>query len=148
MKQAHSRAWLEVLHLKLHWILLFCAPLAAQAPPDRVTIDEAAKEALDKNLGLLAEKYNISIAEARIVTARLRPNPVLSLGADYLDVLGTGFDSVNQAGPSEVNARTDFVLERGGKRERRVEVAENARSVAQLQLLNTTRTLLLDVQSA
>ena len=130
-------------------ILIFCAPLmAAQALPDRVTIDQVVKEALEKNLGLLAERYNISIADARIVTARLRPNPVLTLDTDYLDILGTGFSTKNQAGPGEVSARTDFVLERGGKRERRVEVADNARAVAQLQLLNTTRTLLMDVQSA
>ena len=130
-------------------ILIFCAPLmAAQALPDRVTIDQAVKEALEKNLGLLAERYNISIADARIVTARLRPNPVLTLDTDYLDILGTGFSTKNQAGPGEVSARTDFVLERGGKRERRIEVADNARAVAQLQLLNTTRTLLMDVQSA
>jgi len=122
--------------------------MAAQALPDRVTIDQAVKEALEKNLGLLAERYNISIADARIVTARLRPNPVLTLDTDYLDILGTGFSTKNQAGPGEVSARTDFVLERGGKRERRIEVADNARAVAQLQLLNTTRTLLMDVQSA
>ena len=122
--------------------------MAAQALPDRVTIDQVVKEALEKNLGLLAERYNISIADARIVTARLRPNPVLTLDTDYLDILGTGFSTKNQAGPGEVSARTDFVLERGGKRERRVEVADNARAVAQLQLLNTTRTLLMDVQSA
>ena len=40
------------------------------------------------------------------------------------------------------------MLERGGKRERRVDTATLAKSVAELQLLNTTRTLVLDVQSA
>jgi outer membrane protein, heavy metal efflux system len=129
--------------------------LAAQpaAPPggglsDRVTISEAIREALDRNLGLLAERYSVSIAEARIITARLRPNPVLTLGVDYIDMLGTGFNVRNAAGPTEANARTDFVLERGGKRERRIEVAENAREVAQLQLLNSTRTLVMDIESA
>ena len=134
--------------MRLLCTLILCAPLAAQAPPDRVTIDQAVKEAVEKNLGLLAERYNVSIAEARIITARLRPNPVLTVDADYLDVLGTGFTSGANEGPGEFAVRTDFIFERGGKRERRVEVAENARSVAQLQLLNSTRTLLLDVQSA
>ncbi len=141
--------------MRLLCILILCAHLAAgqqatpsQPPPDRVTIDQAVKEAVENNLGLLAERYNVSIAEARIITARLRPNPVLTVDGDYLDVLGTGFDKENQAGPSEFSMRTDFILERGGKRERRIEVAENARAVAQLQLLNTTRTLLMDVQSA
>jgi len=132
-------------------VFVVCGRLiAAQTgtPPDQVTIDQAVKEAVDKNLGLLAERYNVSIAEARIITARLRPNPVLTADFDYLDILGTGFSKENAAGPSEGSVRTDFILERGGKRERRIEVAENGRLVAQLQLLNSTRTLLLDVQSA
>lgn len=120
----------------------------AGGAPEEVTIDQAIHQALDKNLGLLAERFNVSIAEARILTARLRPNPVFSFGADYQDVLGTGFNPINGAGPAEVNVRTDFVLERGGKREHRIELAQNARSVAQLQLLNSTRALILDVQSA
>jgi cobalt-zinc-cadmium efflux system outer membrane protein len=45
-------------------------------------------------------------------------------------------------------AHIDFVFERGGKREQRLAVAENAREVTQLQLLNTIRTLILDVQNA
>jgi len=73
---------------------------------------------------------------------------VVTAGLDYLDVLGTGFNSFNSAGPSEYNLRTDFILERGGKRERRIEVAQAAREVTQLQLLNTTRTIVLDVQNA
>jgi len=143
------------MFLRSFCILIFCAPLVAGQPaapalPDRVTIDQAVKEAVEKNLGLLAEKYNLSIADARIITARLRPNPVFSAGLDYQDILGTGFrnDPNNNAGPPEYNFRTDFVLERGRKREQRIEVADNARSVAQLQFLNSTRTLLMDVQSA
>src|SRR5439155_12585242 len=107
----------------------------------------AVQEAVDHNLNLLAERYNLSVSEARIVTARLRPNPVVSAGLDYIDILRT-FTPANAGGPTEWNFRTDFVLERGGKRERRIEVAETAREVAKLQLLNTTRTLVLDIQNA
>ena len=134
-------------------LLCFVGALAAQNPgghltPEQVTLEQVTREALDRNLGLLAERYNVSIAEARMITARLRPNPVLSVGADYLDALGTGFNLVNAAGPGEVNFRTDFLLERGGKRQGRMEVAEGARAVAQLNLLNSTRLLLLDVEGA
>ena len=119
----------------------------ASAPPDQVTIQQAVQEAVEHNLNLLAERYNISIADARIITAKLRPNPVLSAGLDYVDFLNH-FNADNAGGPTEYNFRTDFLLERGGKRARRIEVAQSAREVAQLQLLNTTRTLVLDVQSA
>ena len=128
---------------------LFEVVLSAQSTlPVPVNLGQAVQEALEKNLGLLAEKYNLSIAEARIVTARLRPNPVFSFGADYQDWLGAGFTPTKGVGPAEVNFRTDFLLERGGKRKSRIEVAEGARGVAELQLLNSTRTLLLDVENA
>jgi cobalt-zinc-cadmium efflux system outer membrane protein len=117
-------------------------------PPGQITVEQAVQEAVEKNLGLLAERYNLTIAEARIVTARLRPNPVFSFGADYQDWLGAGFSPNNSLGPAEVNFRTDFVLERGGKRQKRIELAKDARVVAQLQLLDSTRTLMLDVQNA
>lgn len=116
--------------------------------PTQVTIEQAVQEALENNLNLLAERANLPIADARIVTARLRPNPVLSLAGDHLDLLGTGYNERNGAGPPEASARVDFVFERGGKRESRIVVAEQERAVARLQLLNTVRTLMLDVQNA
>jgi cobalt-zinc-cadmium efflux system outer membrane protein len=133
--------------LKAISLFLFISCLARAQSPDRVTIDAAVREAIDHNLNLLAEQYNLSVADARIVTARLRPNPVVSYGLDYIDLLGT-FKNDSNGGPTETNIRTDFVLERGGKREARIEVAEGVREVAKLQLLNTTRSLVLDVQNA
>lgn len=125
--------------------LCFTTRLEAQsASPDQLTIAQAVQEAIEKNLGLLAERYNLSIADARIITARLRPNPVLSLSSGLPD--HTIFRSGTS--PFAEVAHIDFVFERGGKREQRIAVAENARTVAQLQLLNTIRTLMLDVQNA
>jgi outer membrane protein, heavy metal efflux system len=113
-----------------------------------VTVSQAVQEAVERNLSLLAERYNLSLADARIVTARLRPNPVLSLYADLLDLAGTGFNARNAAGPPEYGIRTDFILERGQKRRRRVEVAEQEKAVARWQLLDAARSLALDVQNA
>ena len=71
------------------------------------------------------------------------------MDADTLDLLGTGFNpQTNAGGPSNYSVRTDFLLERGGKRKARIAVAEGNRAVAQLQLLNTVRGIVLDVQSA
>ena len=72
----------------------------------------------------------------------------MTVGGDHLDLLGTGFNEANGAGPPEFSMRTDFILERGGKRERRIEVAEAAREVARLEFLNSTRTLILEVETA
>lgn len=119
-----------------------------QAAGPLLGVDEAVREAIEHNLDLVAEKFNLSVADARLITARLRPNPVLSLGGDHLDVVGTGYNAINQAGPSEYSIRTDFLLERGQKRANRVALAEQGKAVVELQLLNSVRTLVLDVQNA
>ncbi len=113
-----------------------------------LTLERAVQEAIANNLGLLAERYNLSIAEARIVQAGLRPNPVLSVGPDYQDILRQGFTPESNAGPPEFAWRTDFLFEGGGKRARRLDVARGAHSVAELNLLNSIRELIYDVQSA
>lgn len=130
------------------FVALGCSAQAQTEQLQPVTIQEAVAEAVEKNLNVLAEKYNVPIAEARIITARLRPNPVLSVGGDHLDLLGTGYNRENGAGPSEYSIRTDFVFERGAKRRRRIDVAQAVASTAQLQFLNTVRSVVLDVQSA
>jgi cobalt-zinc-cadmium efflux system outer membrane protein len=114
------------------------------APPATLTIDAAVQEAIDRNLTVVAERYSVSVAQARIVTARLRPNPVVTFNAMLPDATVFAQD----ISPREQVLRTDLVIERGAKRERRVDVAEQARSVAELQLLNTIRTIVLDVESA
>jgi outer membrane protein, heavy metal efflux system len=131
-------------------LALFSGPvlLAQHAFAESVTLDQAISEALANNLALGAERANIAIAQAGVLTARLRPNPVVSLGGDHLDLLGTGFNETNGAGPPEYNVRSDFLLERGGKRQGRVEVAQGNRAVAEAQFLDFTRTMVLDVQYA
>jgi len=141
--------------LRVALVFSLCIASAAQpAAPggqrglDEYTLSQAVSEALEKNLGLLAEKYRLGIADARIATARLRPNPVLTAEGDHLDLLGTGYDSVNNAGPPEYSLRTDFVLERGGKRSSRIATAESAKGVAELELLNAIRGVAFDVEGA
>src|SRR6185295_4775311 len=121
-------------------ILLVVCSTAAQAPQN-LTLDLALTEAINNNLNLIAERYNLSVAEARIITARLRPNPVFTAGGDHLDLLGTGDNLQNNAGPPEYAVRTDFVFERGGKRDSRIAVAENGKGVVEAQLQNTIRQL-------
>ena len=123
------------------------AAAAARAQPrasDTITVEQAVSEALDHNLSLLAERYNVTVADAAVITAGLRPNPVVTVNAMLPET------NLVDAGVAvrEGVVRTDYVLERGGKRERRIEQATLARSVAELQLLDTTRKLVLDVETA
>ena len=111
-----------------------------------LTVEQAVQEAMQHNLSLLAERYRVPMAQADQITARLRLNPVLSFGADHLDVLGTRYNDVNKAGPQEFFARTDLFILGGRKRMRRIAVADNALTVAELELSDAVRRLILEVQ--
>jgi outer membrane protein, heavy metal efflux system len=125
------------------------AATSAPADVELITISQAVAEATDRNLDLIAERFNVPIAQARVLTARLRPNPIFSFEAGHLIYpITPTFNKDNSGGPNEFAWRTDFVWERGGKRDRRIETAEASRSVAEFQLLDAVRTLTLSVQTA
>ena len=125
-------------------VLRAAAARAQVQAPVSLTIEQAVAEAVEHNLAVIAERYNITVADARVLTASLRPNPVVTASVMLPDT--TIFNS--NVNPREGIVRGDVLLERGGKRERRIEVAEDVRSVAVLQLQNTIRMLTLSVQTA
>jgi len=130
------------------FLLALSACQAFAQPPATLTIEQAVQEALQNNPGLLAERLGIPVAQAAVITARLRPNPVVSASSDHLDWLGTGFNQVNQAGPTETALRVDFPFERGHKREYRIETAGFAQKIAQARIADSIRRLRLDVTLA
>lgn len=118
------------------------------ASEDTVTLEQAVAIGVQNNLPLLAERFNVTIAEANEITARLRPNPVFSFEGTHLDMLGTGYDLINNAGPAEFAFRTEFVFERGNKRQNRIDVAFQSRETARLRVLDVLRSVVLDIQIA
>lgn len=114
-----------------------------------LAIDAAVDLALERNLGLIARRYDLDLAAAQVVTASLRANPTLALGADYQDLLGSHFqnDPTNGAGPPEFNARLDYPFDIAGKRRKRLAVARTDRSISELLLLNDVRELIFQVRS-
>lgn len=130
--------------------LLLCLALAcgAWAQP-KLTLGEVIREALERNLELLARRYDVSIAEARIFQARLRPNPRLGVETSYLDLLGAGFDpATSPAGPTEAATSLSWELETAGKRRWRVQEAGEAGAAARQGFLDARRALILDVENA
>src|ERR1700674_5323159 len=64
-----------------------------------LTLPDAERQFLDKNLTLLAGKYNIDAASAQIIQAKLYPNPSLQLtGVIYNPKQGKYFDISNATG--------------------------------------------------
>jgi cobalt-zinc-cadmium efflux system outer membrane protein len=129
-----------------------CLLLGAAVPlwcqPTVLTIAEAQAEAIQNNPGLMAEKLGLPVADTALVTAGLKPNPVVSVSSDHLDLLGTGFSAANGAGPSETALRVDVPLERGNKRELRLDNAGYARKIAEARYADSVRRLRQDVTLA
>jgi cobalt-zinc-cadmium efflux system outer membrane protein len=134
---------------RTHLLAVLCVGLSAsRAGAETLTIAQAVDEAVRHNLALIAQRANLSVADTQMLTARLRPNPVASFGADHLDLLGTGFDDVNNGGPPEVAFRVDLPIERGAKRERRIDLASASKALAEAQFADAVRTLRADVTLA
>lgn len=124
----------------------------AQAQNDpgtqKLTLDQAVQEAISNNLNLAAEKLNVSVAQAREITARLRPNPVLSVSGQSLNILGATYSPATPLGPNQLNIHTDFPIERGHKREERSNLAKQETTLAELGVREIMRQLIVSVQSA
>ena len=137
---------------RLLFFIFFSFSLFAEPPqstqPKVITLNQAIQEALDHNLDLLAERYNLSLSETRMITAKLRPNPVASFGYIYVPIPGTGFNYLQGVGPTEWNSRVDFILERGGKRSQRMNLAKQDREVVELGVRDTIRSIIYAVQGA
>jgi len=132
-------------------VLSFALVLYASASSvvaQSITIEQAIDEAVQHNLSLLAARSSLTIADAQMITARLRPNPVASFSADHLDLLGTGFNAENNAGPTEIAWRVDLPIERAGKRDARIALAAAVKTQAEAQFADAVRTLRQDVTLA
>jgi len=88
---------------------------------------------------LRVHQYEIEAARAKIVTARLLPNPELTI-----DVL----DSRNEPGAPELNTRLMFTLPIGPKRELRTAAAESGVCEAQLAMGRDTKLILTEATDA
>ena len=97
-----------VIRLTLTFLVLTAGQLAAQTVP-AVTLEQAIEEALAHNLDLAADRQSLGIAEARQITAGLKPNPILTLQGQTLALLGTHFIAASPAGPNHFNGHIDYV---------------------------------------
>jgi outer membrane protein, heavy metal efflux system len=94
-----------------------------------VTLAEAIDIFMRHNLALVAARYDIETAEAEKLTARLRPNPQFTIGLSNLPV--------NLSGPFIKEQTYSYGLSRtielGGKRNKRIDVANANADVARGQ---------------
>jgi len=92
----------------------------ATPPTSRsLTLSDAVQIFMKQNLQLIAARYDIDTAEAEKITARLRPNPQLQIGSSDLPSSLSG----NLLKEQTYDYGITQTFELGGKRNKRIEVA-------------------------
>jgi outer membrane protein, heavy metal efflux system len=108
------------------------APASAptSAAKRAITVADAVAIFLQQNLQLVAGRYDIDLADAEKLTARLRPNPEVSVGfSDIpLDLHGANF-----LRPQTFAYGVSQTFELGGKRQKRMAAADADSDVARAQ---------------
>lgn len=116
--------------------------------PVRITLDEAIRMAIQHNHGLIAARTTISQSQAQEITANLRPNPEFFADWDYLPV----FSPSNLNGPflrdsTEIDTGLSYLIERGKKRQHRLQAAKDTTAMTRSQVEDDERTLSFQVAS-
>jgi len=139
-------------------ILITLVPAAESqsALPRRLTLVQAENLLIERNLTVLAARYQIDASRAGRLIASYKPNPVLTIGAEQLPfyspirgsfprLLSTNPD----AGANPVyTLRVDKIWERGGKRELRTSLADEQLQASEAQMLDAVRTQMYQLRKA
>lgn len=106
------------------WPGFLCAQLAdsrltskenPEHRPASFTLSQFISAVAASNLDLAAQRYNVSIARAQLIAARVSPNPTLNLGGNR--------DLSHKDQPANENLGLSQLIELGGKRRFRVSAA-------------------------
>ena len=127
-------------------VVLLLVGLANAQAPQRVSLDQAIDLALAHSHTLKAARTQIQQNRAQETTASLRPNPTLSWDALFLPTFSPqNFTLDNLANTQQFDMGVSYLLERGGKRQHRVEAARDATAVTRYQVDDSERTLIFNV---
>ena len=121
-------------------------PGSSQPAPTLIALDEAITLALANSPTLAAMRTTVPQSQAQEITAGLRPNPVLSWDALFIPIFSPGNFSenfVNNAQQFDVGV--GYLIERGHKRQARLQAARDATAVTKSQLYDFERTLTFNV---
>ncbi len=131
----------------LFLLLVLYFTLNAQAQDTlHATLPEMEKQFIERNLGLLSEKYNIDIAKAQAIQAKLYNNPNLSFtGAIYNTQEKKLFDISDKAGEYIVGLQQ--LVRLAGKRNKEIQLAETTIRLSENRFFDLLRTLRFSLRS-
>jgi cobalt-zinc-cadmium efflux system outer membrane protein len=111
-----------------------------------LTLDSAQARFLRVNLALAAQHYNIDIARANTLTARLLDNPDFSVATGfYQPETHKFFDMSNDH--REIALQFDQLIRTAGKRNRAISLARTGEQMADAQFFDLLRTLLYTLRN-
>ena len=111
-----------------------------------ITLPEAEKQFLQKNLLLLSERYNIDIAKAQVIQAKLYDNPTLILSGNLYDPKEKSFFNVsNNSGQYDIAVQQ--IVRLAGKRNKEIKLAETSTTLSENKFSELLRTLRYSLRS-
>jgi cobalt-zinc-cadmium efflux system outer membrane protein len=110
---------------------------AEEGPPDGLTIDTAINRLVGSNLNLLSLKYEIPMAQADVLTASLRNNPIFY--ADSQLVPYGHYSNQRPGGQTQYDVNVTLPLDVWRKRKARTIVAQRAKRVTEAQFQDAVR---------
>jgi len=130
-------------------LTLAMLPGAAVAQgPVRITLDEAIQLALQHNHNLLAARTTIQQSQADETTANLRPNPTLFADWEYLPLFSpSAQNSQYLQGSTEADLGLGYLIERGRKRQHRLQAAKDITAQTRSLVADNERSLTFNVAS-
>ncbi|HKM48346.1 MAG TPA: TolC family protein [Terriglobales bacterium] len=108
----------------------------------RITLDQAIDLALAHNHSLKATRTLILQNQAQEITANLRPNPTLGMDSQFVPFFSPqDFSGENLNETQQFDVGIGYLFERGHKRQRRLQAAQDQTAVTRAQVADAERTL-------
>jgi len=108
-----------------------------EGPGNGLTLDAAIQRLLEKNLNLLALKFEIPMAQADVLTASLRNNPIFYADAQLVPY--GHFSNARPGGQTQYDVNVTQPIDVWRKRKARTIVAQRARKVTEAQFQDAVR---------
>jgi len=110
-----------------------------EGPPEGLTLDQAIDTTLKNSLDLKQKFYEIPQAQADVLQAGLRANPIFYADGQLLQFNGRKFNRSAPGGPSQADVNISYPLDLSRKRQNRTQVATQAKKVLEAQYQNAIR---------